>query len=343
MKVLHLLSSNSFSGAENVVCQIINMFKDELEMIYCCPDGPISEKLSEKNVKYLPIKKLSYMNVKKAIRYYKPDIIHAHDIRASVLAAQCSGEIPVISHIHGKFNDMKKLSIKSLVYRAYNNKFSHILAVSKSILKEFHFEKAISNKCSVLYNVVNPAQFSDIQGMKITKKYDCVFLGRFSYAKNPKRLIEIISRVVKVVPNASFVLIGDGILLDEVKNHAVSLNVDKNIVFTGFLNNPYKLLSSSKVMIMSSRSEGTPMCVLEAMLLGVPIVSTAVDGITEIIEHGVDGFYYDDNDQIASAICKLITDENMRKNVSNKVSAKAKLLNDVENYKTQLTNIYSSI
>ena len=53
MRVLHLLASNKYSGAENVVCQIIDMFKGEVEMAYCSPNGTIANSLKDKNVTFI--------------------------------------------------------------------------------------------------------------------------------------------------------------------------------------------------------------------------------------------------------------------------------------------------
>ena len=88
-KILHILRSNKFSGAENVVCQIINIFKTDknFEMVYVSPEGPIKDTLKEKNINYIPIKKLSFLEIKRVINEYKPDVIHAHDFTASVLVA----------------------------------------------------------------------------------------------------------------------------------------------------------------------------------------------------------------------------------------------------------------
>ena len=71
LKVLHLLSSDRFSGAENVVCQIITAFDgdSEVEHLYVSPEGPIRETLKEKNIRYVPVK--SQTNCKnRATRYY---------------------------------------------------------------------------------------------------------------------------------------------------------------------------------------------------------------------------------------------------------------------------------
>lgn len=341
-KVLHLLSSNRYSGAENVACQIIDVFNSDIEMAYCSPNGPIKEFLDERQIDFLPIDKLSIRGLKKVIRDYKPDIIHAHDLRASIIAVQFSKKISIISHIHCKFEEMSRLSIKSVLYRMYLNKFSHIFTVSESILNEYIFSKAISKKGSVLYNVVNEKKLKEKANINsYTDNIDCVFLGRFSYQKNPQRLIHIINKVIQRQPNSKFVLIGHGEMLEEVQELAKQLNVINNISFTGFLNNPYPLLKSSKVMIMSSRTEGTPMCVLEAMLLGIPIVSTGVDGIKELINNGTEGYIYDADRDLVDAICHLITDEKNRRIISENAYNKAQVLNNLELYKKRLLEVYN--
>ena len=118
MKILHLLSTNSFSGAENVVCQIINMFDSDKDimMAYCSPDGKIKEKLQEKKIDFLPLNKLNYSSIKKAIMDFEPDIIHAHDIKATIYASLFSKKCKIISHVHGNSIDMRKNIFKIVAF-----------------------------------------------------------------------------------------------------------------------------------------------------------------------------------------------------------------------------------
>jgi glycosyltransferase involved in cell wall biosynthesis len=346
VKILHILGSNKFSGAENMACQIIDIFTNEIEMAYCCPDGSISEALLERNIKFIPLNKLSIREIKKVIKDYNPDIIHAHDIRASVISAHCSQETPVISHIHGKMAEMSKLSIKSLIYFLYLRKISSVIVVSKSILEEYFFKSNIEKRATVLYNIVDRTKLiNKIQNNNCESDYDYVgvYVGRFVHEKNPQRLIRIISQIVKKLPYAKFALIGEGFLLNEAKKLAEDLNIKNNIKFYGFLNNPYIILGSAKIMLMSSRTEGTPMCVLEAMTLGVPLVSTPVDGIKELIENEFNGFYYEADDKIVDAACKLITDIEFRKTISDRVRNKAIEINNIDNYKCRLMSIYTGL
>ena len=101
MRIVHLLQSNKFSGAESVVCQIIEMFADETwtEMIYVCPEGPIRGILENKNIKFYPLENFSQGSINRALKYLKPDIVHAHDFSASVRASFYN-KARIISHIH---------------------------------------------------------------------------------------------------------------------------------------------------------------------------------------------------------------------------------------------------
>lgn len=90
MKVLHVLQSNRYAGAENVACTIIKMFQqsqENIEFFYISPNGKIKEILDKEKIKFIPIKKLSYLQLKKIIDEIKPDIIHAHDFKSSVLCS----------------------------------------------------------------------------------------------------------------------------------------------------------------------------------------------------------------------------------------------------------------
>ena len=152
MRVLHLLSSSRFSGAENVVCQIINMFRDDtqMEFIYCSPDGPIRQALADRNVRYVPLTRLSPMAVKQVIREVKPDVVHAHDMKASVLAASVIGRIPLISHIHNNNFDSQKPTPKAILYRFAGAKAKHIFWVSRAAQEGYIFRSGLQRKSSIL-------------------------------------------------------------------------------------------------------------------------------------------------------------------------------------------------
>ena len=92
---------------------------------------------------------------------------------------------------------------------------------------------------------------------------------------------------------------------------------------------------------MTSLWEGTPMCVLEAMSLGVPVVSTPTDGVKIVVDNGKTG-YLDETDEGLVNSCKaIITDTILRENMSDASKKRARELMDIETYKTKILEAYA--
>ena len=200
MKILHLLQSSRFSGAENVVCQIIKMSEqfDNAEMVYCSVDGQIKESLKERNITFVPISELSISEVKRVISEQKPDLIHAHDRSACITAALASGKIPVIAHMHVNNNKGFSLFLKNTIWTLFSRKYRHIFWVSDSAYEQFQFKKLLKSKSSVLYNVIDINElYKKVEEDKNTYDYDIVYVGRLSYQKNPERLMQVLQQVVR--------------------------------------------------------------------------------------------------------------------------------------------------
>ena len=281
MKILHLLCTDSFSGAENVACQIITSCSDQNhEFVYCSLDGSIRNVLDTKGIKFQPINKMSIKELKRVIKIEKPDIIHAHDMRASFYASLVCGEIPLISHCHNNGFDSQRVSLKSILYFFAAKKAKHIFWVSNTTFSGYKFHKYFKTKSSILYNVIN---FDEVNKKALDDSniydYDVVYLGRITYQKDPIRLIHLFSLLKNIMPTIKIVVIGNGDMFKETNNLVNQLGLKNNVDFKGYMKNPYKILKDSKVMVMVSRWEGTPIAALEAMSLGLPIVSTPTDGM----------------------------------------------------------------
>lgn len=343
MKVLHLLQSDRFSGAENVVCQIIGVFKDnpDIEMAYCSRDGQIRDALDERRIKFYPITNLKISEVKRVIREYQPDIIHAHDMRASFTAALCCGKIPLVSHIHNNSFGSRGLSVKSIAYVIAALKAKHIFWVSRSAYEGYFFKKLFKGKSSVLQNIIDIDNLYQKMNSDVdTYDYDIIYVGRLTYPKNPQRLIGVLKKVVEKLPDVKIGIIGTGDLESDVINLCNEFGMQSNVEFLGFQNNPYKMLYDSKVMIMTSRWEGTPMCALEAQSLGVPIVSTPTDGLVDIITDGENGFLSENDDVLAERLCRVVSDNELRLKISDSAKSKMQVMMDKKSYAESIAKVY---
>ena len=343
MRVLHLISTSVFSGAENVACQIINMFKNnnDVDMYYVSVIGENKKILKDRNIKYIELKKFNLTNISKVIKEYKPDIIHAHDIKASFLASFFHKKAKIISHVHNNHENMRKFGLKTFLYNFVSNRFSNIIWVSQSALDSYYYKGKVLSKSIVLYNVINQKEIQEkVDIDKNNYNFDLVFLGRLTYQKNPERLIEIAKLIVKDYSNFKMAIVGDGYLKENIEKMISDYNLSKNVFMLGFMNNPYKVLKSSKLLILTSRFEGTPMVALESMALGVPIISTHTDGMVDIIQHGKNGFLCDTNDEFKKHIIDLLSDNKKLNAIQKKALETSEEVNGIEKYKKEISNLY---
>lgn len=342
MKVMHVLNSRIYSGAEKVVCQIIHAFQGEVEMVYCSPESDIVRKMVEaQGVTYLPMKTMSVSELSRVIREQKPDLIHAHDMRAGFFSALCCGKIPLVSHIHNNAYDARGLSPKAVGYLLAGFRAKHIFWVSQSSFDGYAFHKLFAKKSSVLYNVIDTDEiYTKLSQDSNSYDYDLIYVGRLTYQKNPQRLLRLCARLKESKPDLKVAIVGTGELEEELKALSQELNLEDTVHFLGFQPNPIKMVACSKAMILTSRWEGTPMCALEAMALGTPVVSTPSDGMKDLLTDGVSGYLTESDEQMAVDLLKIFTQPEHRQLLAENARKKFDSLNDGEAYKRAIRTAY---
>lgn len=345
-RVLHLLTSNKYSGAENVACQIISLFKEEQDLAYCSPNGQIADALKERDINFIPLNKMSKSEVKKAIKAFQPDIVHAHDPRAICTIGRIKGDFKIIAHVHSNRPDFKKKSINSILFNfiTKKKKISKIIWVSESCLNDYIFCNKIKDKSLVLNNIINQQEVIDKSNIANLKdKTDIIFLGRLTYPKNPQRLLQIISEIIKKKSDVKVGIIGDGDLKEECENLTMDLKLENNVKFYGFQTNAFGLLKNSKLFLMSSRFEGNPMCVLEAETFGLPIIAPEISELKTTVVDGVSGFLYKSNEDCAKIILELLNNEEKYNKLQKSTEQFSKEYNNLEKYKEILEKFYTEV
>ena len=341
MRALHVLASNKYSGAENVVCQIIKMFDGEMEMAYCSPDGKIRNALIERNISFLPIAQLSKKELKRVIKLYQPDIIHAHDFRASIIVTRATKKLPIISHLHNNPPWLKKHGLKSLLYGATCKRYARIITVSNSVFNEFVFGEKYKSKLAVLGNPINvkeiqeKARLADIEDV-----FDVGFCGRLTQQKNPFMLLDIIAEVKKEIPNIRTAIIGDGELREEFVEKIAEKSLKENIILYGFQENPYSLMKQCKLLLLPSLWEGFGLVAVEALSFGVPVVCSNVGGLPNIVDNSC-GKICERLEDYSEEIKKLLLNDSYQKEKANNAKLKAERLDNIFDYKLQIQEIYN--
>jgi glycosyltransferase involved in cell wall biosynthesis len=193
----------------------------------------------------------------------------------------------VIYHIHGAEFDLyyKKSSnfIKQIMANSLN-KSDLIIVLSKE------WENKISNICSnknirILYNPTVIKEINHIESQRVR----FLFMGRLEKRKGIYDIIEAAKYIKN--PDVIINLYGDG-NLEEFQKLIIDNNLQEKVQIKGWISGDKKneVFQTSAVLILPSYSEGLPMSILEAMAVGLPIISTPVGGIPEAVEDGVNGF-----------------------------------------------------
>ena len=345
MRVLHVLNTGGYSGAENVVISLIKSMPDDVEAAYASPNGVIKEILSEEGIMFFPIQtpNVNVMTLRKIIRNYKPDIIHAHDFLASVIAAVGGRKIPIISHLHNNPFWIKKICIWTVIYVCSSIKYKRILAVSDAVIDEFVFGKYLKGKSEIVGNPVDLQTIRDKADQNIrSDKYDVIFLGRLTEAKNPEFFLEIVKDLVKKIPSVHVVIVGDGELRDVIKRKCKEFNLEGNVKLYGFLRNPYNMLQSSKLLCMPSRWEGFGLAAVEALTFGLPVVASPVGGLVNIVTKEC-GKLCVGKEEYVDEICKLLVDEQYYQEKSAKARERAEEFDNIDQYSKNIVEIYKEI
>ncbi len=139
-------------------------------------------------------------------------------------------------------------------------------------------------------------------------------LGRFSAEKGPDLFIEAFALALKREPAMQAVMVGDGPLLDQCRAQATSAGIDRRITFPGFRTDLAAIYQALDIMVIPSRSEGMPTVLLEAMLMGVPVISTRVGAVPDVVRDGQTAMLtpIGDTAALADAIGLLASDAGLR-------------------------------
>ncbi len=342
MKVLHVLNTGEYSGAENVVITLIDSYKDEVQGIYCGKKGPIEDVLEVHDIPFASVPKLNIKNMKRVLRETVPDIIHAHDFTAGIICAMTGTKIPIINHIHNNPLWIKRYNIRSIAYVISSLRYKKILTVSPSVMDEYVFGKWLKKKTVIVGNPIDTKKIIALAGHDNTKTYDIAFLGRLTTQKNPFLFLEIVKGVKEKIQDLKVIMIGDGELRKNIIELIQEHNLEDTITLVGFQKNPYMYLKRAKVLLMSSSWEGYGLAAVEALTLGLPVVCSEVGGLPTIVNNEC-GMLCGAEHEYIDELIQLIKDKKYYETKARKAIVRANELDNLEEYKQRMLNIYYAV
>jgi glycosyltransferase involved in cell wall biosynthesis len=259
------------------------------------------------------------------IKKFDPDIIHTHTAKAGVLG-RIAGLIakPTAKRVHtyhghllqGYFSK-GKTRLVIFVEKFLGWISIGLISIGTNVMNDL-LKVGIGTESK--FRVIFPG----LQNFKVMGKVQArtqlsldpdklyvVFVGRLTQIKRPDRLVEVVAELSEEFPNLHLLVAGGGELFDSTKSAAESQELP--ITFYGWRNDVARILCASDIAILCSDNEGIPLTLIQAAQAGLPIVSTAVGSVNDIVEHGVTGTLVGcSSTELAEALKTLIKDADLR-------------------------------
>ncbi len=337
VKVLYIIDKAGLGGATNHLSGVLLALDRQRFAPSCCfllSGGPNEERLRAAGVpaSILGLQKIygwralrAFVRLVRWIRRERFSVVHTYLFSANlfgVLAARLAG-VPVIIASRREVVTWMRWHHRWAT-RLANRYCSAITVNSQAVYDSvMAAEHPNPRQVVVIPNGVDTLRFaatSDVTAQRLALQIVgdgpvVMTVGHLSPIKGPQHLIEAAPAIVRQVPSATFVLVGDGPMRRFLEERAVALGLADRVIFCGRRRDVPALLAAADVVVAPSESEGCSNAILEAMAMGRAIVATRAGGNAEAISDGVNGVLVPPRDPaaLARATVRLLQDDAARR------------------------------
>jgi glycosyltransferase involved in cell wall biosynthesis len=338
-KVLHFISSGGFFGAENVLLNIAQNFNNDDYISYVAAlrdaRNPNIEVINRARALGLPTHifeskgRLDLKTIKELRKFLvenKINVLHTHNYKSDIIGAMAvrGTGVSLISTAHGFTGMNSKVSWYEHLDQWFLKKhFKRIVVVTSQMLPDFPPDKkrVIKNGIDFKKFDMGTPERNEIRGRYRIGYNDILvgMVGRLSVEKDQALFIRAFAEVCRDKPHIKAMIIGEGPEEEALKRSVKENGLEQQVIFTGLIPNPAPFYQAFDIFVLSSRTEGVPLTILEAMASRVPVISTKVGGIPKIVIDGKTGLLVEPENagQLRDAISALITDGAKREDFKN--------------------------
>jgi glycosyltransferase involved in cell wall biosynthesis len=326
-RVLHVLAPGPFGGLESVVAMLAEEWVargGEVGLaLVIDPGHPLADRwtaLATAGVEVIPLPvphrgyRREWHLYRETFRRWQPEIIHCHGYRPDILAGWAARtlRLPRVSTVHGfTGGDWKNRLYERLQIRALAG-FDGVIAVSRPIHDRLSRAGVPGQRLAVIPNALKgltPLSRADARSeLGIAEGVPLLgWVGRISAEKGLDVLLAALPHLGDLPVAVS--VVGDGPLRDSLQREAVRTGVAGRLHWHGIVDGARRLLPAFDCFVLSSRTEGTPIALLEAMAAGVPVVATTVGGVPDVVRPEEGWLVPSENPAaLAAAIREALTD-----------------------------------
>lgn len=369
IRVVHVLDNLNTGGTElNAVRTAERLDRSRFDLSFLClqPDGPLRARLDAAGipVRPIPINGLGTVSalrrgleIRSLVRQERVQVVHAHDPYANVLAApwvRLAGCGAVIAS-HRWWKDVHRPAVRAANRLSY--RFAHrVLANSPSVGELVVRQEGVPReRLVVIPNFVDDAAFEPPDESRLAALRERVGLksgdvavgvvANLNPVKDQAMLVRAAATLAPNWPALRVVIIGDGPERQPLTALAQRLGIPDRVLMPGRIAHEPGLAHLFEVAVLTSREEGFPNWVVEAMAAARPVVATSVGGVPDAVVEGDTGYLVEsgDSQELADAVDRLLRDPVLRKRLGNAGTARARSLYHVSEVINSLEKLYHQL
>jgi glycosyltransferase involved in cell wall biosynthesis len=333
--VCQVLHSLRVGGAEVLAARLARRLRDRYRFVFACLDelGTLGEQLRQEGFRVEVLGRRPGLDWRCAVRLAdllrreRAALLHAHQYTPFfyALAARLLYRRPgVLFHEHGRhFPDYPRRK-RMLANRVLLGRRDRVIGVGRAVRRALIANEGIPpRRVQVIYNGIDLAGFANGQCDRAAVRKEMgvspddlvlIQVARLDYLKDHATAVRTLARVARQRPDARLVLVGEGPEQGKIEEEIHGHRLEGHVRFLGLRKDVARLLPAADLFLLTSISEGIPLTVIEAMAAGLPVVSTAVGGVAEVVEDEATGFLAPSGDDagLAAHVLCLADDPALR-------------------------------
>jgi glycosyltransferase involved in cell wall biosynthesis len=335
INILHIYQNSKIGGVQQQLLSLLKAYnRERFNPIFCClgPKQEMGKEIEGIGIEFISLNKLRYnrfspgivLELHRLMKIKQIHVVRTHRYRSNLygrLAAFSSGVPVIIASVHENYRTDKRPN-RRIMNRILSKITDKIVAVSEDVKEDIiRYDRIDPSKLQVIPNGIDVERFNPEKNTSnIRKEFpleedDIVigFIGRIVPAKGLEYLLNALPYLKEEFKSIKLLIIGEGSLVEKLKEKAKKNNIFDNILFTGVRRDIPEILASIDIFVMPSTAEGLPNSLLEAMAMGKPVVATEVGGIPELIKNGRSGLLVPPKnpEALATAIRDLISNDQL--------------------------------
>lgn len=338
MRIAHVITRLILGGAQEntVLCceDLLREYGDDVLLITGPPLGPEGSLLRRAEASGVPLRvidslrrpvnpwrdALAYGQLRKILRDFRPDVVHTHSAKGGILgrAAGWSLGVPAVVHtVHGApFHPYQSRAARAAIRACerWAARRCHAMISVADAMTDLMVEARVAPRekfTTILSGMeVEPYLAAERHRDRVRHELDygpeqvvVTKIARLFHLKGHKYVVRAARQVVDAVPNAQFLLVGDGVLQQQVRRQIDQAGLEGHFQFTGLVppERIPELLAATDVVVHASLREGLARVLPQALIASKPVVSFDVDGAREVVLPGETGFLAPPKDAVALA------------------------------------------